>query len=86
MTAKREEITEAIVPKLGFHFANGVSYFPPLRNYVIEVLSDVHCIGVVQDIGPGGTGTIIGNLMQQEHLWEYDLEKLSLGFAPSKCQ
>ncbi|MED6204372.1 hypothetical protein PIB30_008499 [Stylosanthes scabra] len=74
---------ESVVPRLVFHFSGGVTFEPPLKSYIIDAAPKVKCLGIVQTMGPGAN--VIGNIMQQNHLWEFDLSLNTVGFAPSSC-
>ena len=74
---------EFLLPKLIIHFANGALFEPPVKSYIIDVASQKKCLGFVSVSWPGTS--IIGNIMQQNHLWEFDLERSTLSFAPSSC-
>ncbi|XP_027933648.1 aspartic proteinase NANA, chloroplast [Vigna unguiculata] len=75
---------EKIVPRLAFHFAGGVKFEPPVKSYIIDVAPQVKCLGIVPIMGAAGVN-VIGNIMQQDHLWQYDFAKRTVGFAPSLC-
>ncbi|ONI11778.1 hypothetical protein PRUPE_4G124800 [Prunus persica] len=73
---------DRLVPKLVFHFAGGAKFAPPVKSYVIDVSPGMKCIGIL----PLAEGAcIIGNIIQQNHLWEFNLVRKTLGFAPSTC-
>lgn len=74
---------EALVPRLAIHFEDGARFEPPVKSYIIDVADQEKCIGFVPAIWPANS--IIGNIMQQNHLWEFDLVGRTLGFAPSSC-
>lgn len=74
---------ESLVPKLAIHFADGVKFVPPVKSYVIDADLGVKCLGFASTEWPGTS--VIGNIMQQNHLWEFDLGGSKLGFAPSSC-
>nr|POE45996.1 aspartyl protease family protein 2 [Quercus suber] len=74
---------ESLVPKLAFHFADGAQFVPPVKSYVIDADDGVRCLGFTSIKWPGIS--IIGNIMQQNHFWEFDLLGKKLGFAPSSC-
>lgn len=74
---------ENLVPRLVFHFADGAEFEPPVKSYVISAADGVRCLGFVSVAWPGTS--VIGNIMQQNHLWEFDLRGNKLGFAPSSC-
>ncbi|XP_058095392.1 aspartic proteinase NANA, chloroplast [Magnolia sinica] len=77
---------EDLVPKLGLHFggSDGSARFePPVKSYVIDVADGVKCIGFMSVPWPGLS--TIGNILQQEHVWEFDLRNGRVGFEPSTC-
>lgn len=74
---------ESLVPRLVFHFAGGARFDPPVKSYVIDVGPQEKCIGILGAEWPG-TSTM-GNIMQQNHHWEFDLTHKIVGFAPSSC-
>lgn len=78
---------ESMVPQLAFHFRDGAVFEPAKKSYVIDVSSNVKCLGFSPPVGTdfGWVTNNIGNLMQQNHLWEFDLVQRRLGFAPSDC-
>ncbi|KAK4398783.1 Aspartic proteinase NANA, chloroplast [Sesamum angolense] len=74
---------ESVVPRLAFHFEDGARFEPPVKSYVIDAAPGVKCLGFVPLSWPGAS--VIGNIMQQNHLWEFDLANSKLGFAASSC-
>ncbi|PON44264.1 Aspartic peptidase [Trema orientale] len=74
---------ESLVPRLKIHFANGAVFQPPVKSYILDVAPQTMCLGIVAASWPGIS--VIGNILQQNHLWEFDVEKGTLGFAPSSC-
>lgn len=74
---------ERLVPRLELHFADGARVEPPVKSYVIDVAPGVKCLGFSAAAWPGAS--VIGNIMQQNHLWEFDLANNKLGFATSSC-
>jgi len=74
---------ESKMPPLRFHFSNGAIFEPPVKSYILDIAPEKKCLGFVSASFPGTC--IIGNIMQQNHLWEFDLENTRLGFAPSTC-
>lgn len=74
---------ESTVPRLAFHFADGERFEPQVKSYVIDAAPGVKCLGFVPATWPGSS--VIGNIMQQNHLWEFDLVNRRLGFAASSC-
>ncbi|KAK6229037.1 hypothetical protein SCA6_017988 [Theobroma cacao] len=74
---------ETLVPKLIIHFADGARFEPHWRSYVISAADGVRCLGFLPARFP--SVSVIGNIMQQNYLWEFDLEGNKLRFAPSSC-
>lgn len=74
---------EAAVPRLAIHFEDGARFEPPVKSYIIDVADQQKCLGFVPLIWPANS--VIGNIMQQNHFWEFDLAGRKLGFAPSSC-
>ncbi|XP_051125917.1 aspartic proteinase NANA, chloroplast-like [Andrographis paniculata] len=74
---------ESAVPRLAFHFADGARFEPHVKSYVIDAAPGVKCLGFVPAAWPGSS--VIGNIMQQNHLWEFDIVNRRLGFAASSC-
>lgn len=74
---------ESLVPRLVFHFADGARFEPPVKSYVIDAAPGVKCLGFSPAAWPGAS--VIGNIMQQNHFWEFDLANSRLGFATSSC-
>ncbi|KAJ8751811.1 hypothetical protein K2173_026002 [Erythroxylum novogranatense] len=74
---------ETSVPKLTIHFMDGANFEPPLKSYFIDAAEGVLCLGIVSTAWPGVS--VIGNIMQQNYMWEFDLGAAKLGFAPSSC-
>ncbi|KAB2633841.1 aspartic proteinase nepenthesin-1-like [Pyrus ussuriensis x Pyrus communis] len=73
---------KSLVPKFAIHFADGAIFEPPVKSYALDVADGKMCLGFVPtNVGP----SVIGNIMQQNHLWEFDLGRRTLGFAPSTC-
>ena len=72
------------LPQLSFHFKGGSRFAPYRKSYLIATGSPgVRCFGFV----PAGAQApnVIGNIMQQNHLWEFDLAASTLSFSPSTC-
>ncbi|KAJ7982114.1 aspartyl protease family protein 2 [Quillaja saponaria] len=74
---------ESSVPRLSVHFADGARFEPPVKSYVIDATPGEKCIGFLPSNGPGYS--VIGNIMQQNHLWEFDLLQSTVRFASSSC-
>ncbi|XP_047055734.1 aspartic proteinase NANA, chloroplast-like [Lolium rigidum] len=71
------------LPKMAVHFAGSARLEPPGKSYVIDAAPGVKCIGVQEGPWPGIS--VIGNILQQEHLWEFDLKNRRLRFKRSRC-
>ncbi|KAL6618813.1 hypothetical protein ACP70R_033952 [Stipagrostis hirtigluma subsp. patula] len=71
------------VPKLAVEFAGSARLEPPAKSYVIDAAPGVKCIGVQEGAWPGVS--VIGNILQQEHLWEFDLRDRWLRFKHTRC-
>ncbi|KAJ1253732.1 hypothetical protein BS78_K203100 [Paspalum vaginatum] len=71
------------IPKLVVQFAGSARLEPPAKSYVIDVKPGVKCIGVQEGEWPGVS--VIGNILQQEHLWEFDLKNMLVRFKESIC-
>ncbi|OQU87330.1 hypothetical protein SORBI_3003G256900 [Sorghum bicolor] len=77
-----EDLTVAM-PELAVHFAGSARLQPPAKSYVIDAAPGVKCIGLQEGEWPGVS--VIGNILQQEHLWEFDLKNRRLRFKRSRC-
>uniref|UniRef100_A0A8I6WLL9 Peptidase A1 domain-containing protein n=3 Tax=Hordeum vulgare subsp. vulgare TaxID=112509 RepID=A0A8I6WLL9_HORVV len=71
------------VPRLEVRFAGSARLRPPTKSYVIDAAPGVKCIGLQEGVWPGVS--VIGNILQQEHLWEFDLANRWLRFQESRC-
>ncbi|CAL4974736.1 unnamed protein product [Urochloa decumbens] len=71
------------VPELALHLAGSARLQPPAKSYVIDAAPGVKCIGVQEGEWPGVS--VIGNILQQEHLWEFDIKNRRLRFKRSRC-
>ncbi|CAH8359892.1 unnamed protein product [Eruca vesicaria subsp. sativa] len=71
------------LPQLSFHFKGGARFSPFRKSYLIDAAPGIRCLGFVSAGAPATN--IIGNIMQQNHLWEFDLAASTLSFAPSTC-
>nr|CAB3460757.1 unnamed protein product [Digitaria exilis] len=71
------------IPKLVVQFAGSARLEPPAKSYVIDVKPGVKCLGVQEGEWPGLS--VIGNILQQEHLWEFDLKNRLVRFKQSTC-
>uniref|UniRef100_A0A452ZV10 Peptidase A1 domain-containing protein n=1 Tax=Aegilops tauschii subsp. strangulata TaxID=200361 RepID=A0A452ZV10_AEGTS len=75
--------TPPAVPRLEVRFAGSARLQPPTKSYVIDAAPGVKCIGLQEGGWPGVS--VIGNILQQEHLWEFDLANRWLRFKESRC-
>ncbi|CAN8259591.1 unnamed protein product [Cochlearia groenlandica] len=74
---------ERNLPQLTFHFKGGARFEPHRRSYMVDTAPGVKCLGFVS---AGRTATnVVGNIMQQNYLWQFDLEASTLSFDPSMC-
>jgi hypothetical protein len=71
------------IPELEVEFAGSTRLRPPAKSYVIDAAPGVKCIGVQEGAWPGVS--VIGNILQQEHLWEFDLRDRLLRFKHTRC-
>ncbi|CAI9787841.1 unnamed protein product [Fraxinus pennsylvanica] len=76
---------KSMVPKLEFHFADGATFEAPAKSTVLDAAEGVKCLGFVSATASWPGTSIIGNIMQQNHIWEFDLINKRLGFARSSC-
>lgn len=74
---------EDLVPILAVHLDGAARFEPPVKSYVIDVADGVKCIGILSASWPASS--TIGNILQQNFLWEFDLHNGRLGFEPSTC-
>ncbi|XP_062111212.1 aspartyl protease family protein 2 [Humulus lupulus] len=73
------------LPKLSFQLAgNSVEFSPPQSNYFIEAAESVHCLAI-QPVELDSGFSVLGNLMQQGFLFEFDKDRSRLGFTRHGC-
>ncbi|CAH9114918.1 unnamed protein product [Cuscuta europaea] len=72
------------VPSLSFKFAGGSAFAPPAGNYFIDTAPDVKCLAL-QPVTSSSSFSVIGNLMQQGFLFEFDNDRSQLGFLRTGC-
>lgn len=71
------------LPSFSIDFYGGASFHPPVENYFVPVADDVTCLGI---LGASATGfNVIGDLMQQNFVMEFDRQHSRLGFARTDC-
>ncbi|MBA0859382.1 hypothetical protein Goshw_006213 [Gossypium schwendimanii] len=78
-----EEFDETRVPRLALHFEGGAKLEPAVNGYIFDDSKGVKCLGFSRLAWP--EMNILGNLLMQNHLWEFDLANKKVGFARSKC-
>ncbi|KAL5989893.1 hypothetical protein ACLOJK_010788 [Asimina triloba] len=80
----KKGFTDDMAPKMVWHWGESVRFEPPVKNYLIEVEdTETRCAGLMPLDWPNET--LIGNIMQQGHHWEFDYMNGVLGFRPSPC-
>ncbi|KAK9698246.1 hypothetical protein RND81_08G091000 [Saponaria officinalis] len=81
--ADAKEFRKFKVPRLDIHFKDGARFKPHIKSYIIDDAPGVKCIGFLQ--AHGGVN-IIGNILQQNYLWEFDVHHETMGFVASTCE
>ncbi|CAN6443662.1 unnamed protein product [Victoria cruziana] len=76
--------TVGLGPRMAIHLGGGARFIPHIGSYIVAVARNVRCVGIVPGPFPGLS--VIGNILQQHYVWEYDLLNAKLGFAPSSCR
>ncbi|XP_028789508.1 aspartyl protease family protein 2-like [Neltuma alba] len=71
-------------PKLSFRLEGKSVLSPPPRNYFLEVADRVMCLAM-QPVKTGSGFSVIGNLMQQGFLLDFDKDRSRLGFSRHGC-
>ncbi|KNA18062.1 hypothetical protein SOVF_074020 [Spinacia oleracea] len=72
------------LPRMSFILGGDSVFNPPPRNYFIDVAEDVKCLALQTVISPSGF-SVIGNLMQQGFLFEFDNDGSRLLFSRNGC-
>ncbi|GKV43902.1 hypothetical protein SLEP1_g51143 [Rubroshorea leprosula] len=72
------------LPRLSFKLSGDSVFAPPPRNYFIETEEGVTCLAI-QPISTGTGFSVIGNLMQEGFLFEFNRDKSRLGFSRHGC-
>ncbi|KAK2971523.1 hypothetical protein RJ640_017892 [Escallonia rubra] len=72
------------LPKLGFRLAGGSLFLPPAGNYFLDTAEGVKCLALQPSTSSTGF-SVIGNLMQQGFLFEFDTDGSRLGFTRHGC-
>lgn len=71
------------LPAFSIDFYGGASFDPPVENYFVPVADDVTCLAILAAAGTGFN--VIGNLMQQNFVMEFDRQHSRVGFARTDC-
>ncbi|KAK4773911.1 hypothetical protein SAY87_028930 [Trapa incisa] len=74
----------AALPKLTLRLRGGAVMVPPPRNYFIPTAEGVRCLAILA-VTAEGSSSVIGNLMQQGFLFEFDRDRSRLGFSRHGC-
>ncbi|KAL6201777.1 hypothetical protein ACLB2K_025489 [Fragaria x ananassa] len=72
------------VPKLAYHFADGAVFEPPVSNFIAEInqpRTGQRCVSIVKS--NTYTGSLIGNVMMQNYLWEFNIADETVGYSVS---
>ncbi|KAL5553512.1 hypothetical protein UlMin_040913 [Ulmus minor] len=77
-------VSKPSLPRLSIELGGKSVLSPPPRNYFIELADRVKCLAV-QPANPVGGFSVIGNLMQQGFLFEFDRDRERLGFTRRGC-
>ncbi|KAK6921792.1 Xylanase inhibitor, C-terminal [Dillenia turbinata] len=71
-------------PQLRFELGGGAVFSPPAGNYFIDTAVSAKCLAI-QPVNSRGGISVIGNLMQQGFLFEFDGDRSRLGFTRHGC-
>ncbi|KAF6160879.1 hypothetical protein GIB67_041933 [Kingdonia uniflora] len=71
-------------PELSFKLVGDSLFTPPTQNYFIDAVEDVKCLAI-QPVTSRSGFSVIGNLMQQGFLFEFDRDESKLGFSRHGC-
>ncbi|CAA3007960.1 aspartyl protease family 2 [Olea europaea subsp. europaea] len=72
------------LPRLSFKLGGGSLFAPPPRNYFIDAADGVKCLAL-QPVKPSSGFSVIGNLMQQGYTFEFDKDRMRLGYSRHGC-
>lgn len=72
------------LPKLSFRLEGKSALSPPPRNYFLEAADRVMCLAI-RPVKVESGFSVIGNLMQQGYLLEFDKDRSRLGFSRHGC-
>lgn len=77
-------VSKLSLPRLSFKLVGESVFSPPPGNYFLDTAEDVKCLALRPVTSPSGF-SVIGNLMQQGFLLEFDLERSRLSFSRHGC-
>ncbi|KAI5678679.1 hypothetical protein M9H77_09629 [Catharanthus roseus] len=77
-------VSRPSLPRMSFKLAGGAVFTPPPQNYFIDTAPDVKCLAFQPVISRSGFN-VIGNLMQQGFMFEFDKDRSRLGFSRHGC-
>ncbi|CAL8994880.1 unnamed protein product [Prunus brigantina] len=77
-------VARPILPRLSFRLVGNALFAPPPSSYFIDTAEQVKCLAI-QPVDSGSGFGVIGNLMQQGFLFEFDRDKSRLGFSRHGC-
>lgn len=72
------------LPRMSFLLVGGSVFDPPPGNYFVDTEADVKCLALQAVNSPSGF-SVIGNLMQQGFLFEFDNGSSRLSFSRNGC-
>ncbi|CDP00568.1 unnamed protein product [Coffea canephora] len=77
-------VSRPSLPRLRFKLAGGSMFSPPPQNYFIDTAENVKCLALQPVVQPSGF-SLIGNVMQQGFMFEFDRDRWRLGFTRRGC-
>lgn len=77
-------VSRPSLPRLSFKLFGSSVFSPPPRNYFVDTSDGVKCLALQPVSSPSGF-SVIGNLMQQGFLFEFDRDRSRLGFSRQGC-
>ncbi|KAF5745298.1 aspartic proteinase nepenthesin-1 [Tripterygium wilfordii] len=72
------------LPRMSFKLLGDSVFSPPPRNYFIDTSDGVKCLAI-QPVDSVTGFSVIGNVMQQGYLFEFDMKSSRLGFTRRGC-
>nr|GMD85806.1 aspartyl protease family protein 2 [Ipomoea batatas]GME15975.1 aspartyl protease family protein 2 [Ipomoea batatas]GME17648.1 aspartyl protease family protein 2 [Ipomoea batatas]GME21152.1 aspartyl protease family protein 2 [Ipomoea batatas] len=72
------------LPQLSIQLAGGSVFSPPTGNYFLDTAPDIKCLSL-QPVTSSSGSSVIGNLMQQGFVFEFDNDHSRLGFSRHGC-